>query len=194
MDDVSEDERFAAELRELIRDLTTEIERFECGFAASSNAEKLASLSRQIKLLSDLWIGRQLDKLPGLRKDWRFVATYIEEGGPISPDMRRFLASVLRGDEERPPIKTKSFATANRSADIAGFVLGQEMRGISRTKAIAAAAGDFGVTARHVQRALALFPTWPAGEREVIVMMMRLVKTYEALLADDKKSDLMSRH
>jgi hypothetical protein len=88
----------------------------------STPEEKYVKLQYINQLLMHLDIAKAFSERPWVRQDWRYMANYIESGGLISADMRKFLAAVLRGDEKRPPQRIKSVMTAVRNKEIASFV------------------------------------------------------------------------
>ena len=61
-----------------------------------NNADKEALLN---------WINSGPDKwalLEARDGDWGSLALYLEAGQPVTPDIRKFLSEVLRGDRKRP--------------------------------------------------------------------------------------------
>jgi hypothetical protein len=95
---------------------------------------------------------------PRERNDWQALAEYIETGGKITHEMRKFLAAVLRGEEKRPPHRVRSFATVRRQVQIAVFVYGKELAGSSNTEAIKKAVEQFKpIDERTVRRAVSRY-------------------------------------
>ena len=85
--------------------------------------------------------------------DWESLARYLEAGEPVTPDVRKFLIEVLRGDRKRPNNRPSSANTLNREYEIAEFVMKLEDAGKVRG-AIAKAEEKFNCSRSTVQRAL----------------------------------------
>src|SRR5262249_12422483 len=82
------------------------------------------------------------------------------DGGPFFEELRPALVRALRGDK-RPSQRTKSVKTYLRQIQIAYFVYAKERDGCRPDKAVAEAAGKFGVTKRTAQAAVAKFKVLP---------------------------------
>ena len=88
-----------------------------------NNADKEALLN---------WVNSGPDKwvlLAARDGDWESLALYLEAGGPVTPDIRKFLSEVLRGDRKRPNNRSPSAGTVTREYEIAEFVKKQEDAG-----------------------------------------------------------------
>ena len=85
--------------------------------------------------------------------DWESLARYLEAGEPVTPDVRKFLIEVLRGDRKRPNNRPSSANTLTREYEIAEFVMKQEDAG-KRRGAIAEAEKKFHCSRSTVQRAV----------------------------------------
>jgi hypothetical protein len=85
--------------------------------------------------------------------DWELLALYLESGEPVTPDIRKFLSEVLRGDRKRPKNRHHLASTVTREMEIAEFVMKQEDAGKCRG-VIAEAEKKFRCTRSTVQRAL----------------------------------------
>jgi len=112
-----------------------------------NNADKEALLN---------WINSGPDKgvLLGARDgDWESLALYLEAGMPVTPDIRKFLSEVLRGDRKRPNNRSPSASTVSREYEIAEFVKKQEDAG-KRRGVIAKSEEEFHCSRSTVQRAL----------------------------------------
>jgi hypothetical protein len=102
------------------------------------------------------WVNSGPDKwvlLAARDGDWGVLARYLEEGEPVTPDIRKFLSEVLRGDRKRPNNRHHSFSTMTREYEIAEFVMKQEDAGKHRG-VIAEAEKKFHCSRSTVQRAL----------------------------------------
>jgi hypothetical protein len=87
--------------------------------------------------------------------DWDSLAAHIERGGEITPEMREFLAGVLRKKVKRAANRPPKEDTRLFHKAIAMFrIFLQEQRGLSATAAEARVAEDFGVDRSTVQRAM----------------------------------------
>ena len=112
-----------------------------------NNADKEALLN---------WVNSGPDKVVLLRArdgDWESLALYLEAGEPVTPDIRKFLSEVLRGDRKRPKNRHSSASTVAREYEIAEFVMKQEDAG-KRRGVIAEAEEKFRCSRSTVQRAL----------------------------------------
>ena len=85
--------------------------------------------------------------------DWGPLARYLEASEPVTPDIRKFLIEVLRGDRKRPNNRPASANTLNREYEIAEFVMKLEDAG-KRRGAIAEAEKKFHCSRSTVQRAV----------------------------------------
>jgi hypothetical protein len=85
--------------------------------------------------------------------DWGSLALYLEAGQPVTPDIRKFLGEVLRGDRKRPNNRPHSASIMAREYEIAEFVMKQEDAG-KRRGVIAEAEKKFRCSRSTVQRAL----------------------------------------
>jgi hypothetical protein len=92
--------------------------------------------------------------------DWEPLATYIELGGAISDDIRRFLLGVLRGEKTKPNNRAPSAIAEIKSAFRADFVIQEQRHGRQRERAINEAADTFGVDRRTIQRDLKAWESW----------------------------------
>jgi hypothetical protein len=102
------------------------------------------------------WVNSSPDMVVLLKArdgDWELLARYLEAGAPVTPDIRRFLSEVLRGDRKRPNNRSPSASTVSREYEIAEFVKKQEDAG-KRRGAIAKAEEKFHCSRSTVQRAL----------------------------------------
>ncbi len=112
-----------------------------------NNADKEALLN---------WVNSGPDKgvlLAARDGDWGSLALYLEAGEPVTPDIRKFLSEVLRGDRKRPNNRSRLASTVAREYEIAEFVMKQEDAG-KRRGVIAEAVEKFGSSRSTVQRAL----------------------------------------
>jgi hypothetical protein len=112
-----------------------------------NNADKGALLN---------WANSGPDKwvLLGARDgDWGSLARYLEAGMPVTPDIRKFLSEVLRGDRKRPNNRSRLASTLAREYEIAEFVVKQEDAG-KRRGVIGEAEETFHCSRSTVQRAL----------------------------------------
>ena len=113
------------------------------------NADKEALLN---------WLNSGPDKavlLMARDGDWGSLARYLEAGEPVTPDIRKFLSEVLRGDRKRPNNRAHLANTMNREYEIAEFVMKLEDAG-KRRGAIAEAEKKFHCSRSTVQRAVKL--------------------------------------
>ena len=85
--------------------------------------------------------------------DWEFLARYLEGGLPVTPDIRKFLSEVLRGERKRPKNRHHLASGVTREMEIAEFVMKQEDAG-KRRGVIAEAEKKFRCSRSTVQRAL----------------------------------------
>ena len=85
--------------------------------------------------------------------DWELLALYLEGGYPVTPDIRKFVSEVLRGNRKRPKNRHPLASTVAREMEIAEFVMKQRDVG-KRRGVIAAAEEKFRCTRSTVQRAL----------------------------------------
>jgi hypothetical protein len=102
------------------------------------------------------WVNSSPDKVVLLKArdgDWELLALYLESGEPVTPDIRKFLSEVLRGDRKRPKNRHHLASTVTREMEIAEFVMKQEDAGKCRG-VIAEAEKKFRCTRSTVQRAL----------------------------------------
>jgi hypothetical protein len=102
------------------------------------------------------WVNSSFYKVVLLKArdgDWEFLAFYLETGQPITPDIRRFLCEVLRGERKRPENRPPLASTRSREMEIAEFVMKQEGAG-KRRGVIAEAEKKFRCSRSTVQRAL----------------------------------------
>ena len=112
-----------------------------------NNADKEALLN---------WVNSGPDRwvlLAARDGDWGSLALYLEAGEPVTPDIRKFLIEVLRGDRKRPNNRPPSANTRTREYEIAEFVMKLEDAG-KRRGVIAAAETEFHCSRGTVQRAL----------------------------------------
>ena len=112
-----------------------------------NNADKEALLN---------WANSGPDKWPLLVArdgDWGSLALYLEAGMPVTPDIRKFLSEVLRGDRKRPNNRPHLANTVTREYEIAEFVMKQEDAG-KRRGVIGKAEEKFHCSRSTVQRAL----------------------------------------
>ena len=73
-----------------------------------NNADKEALLN---------WLNSGPDKavlLMARDGDWGSLARYLEAGEPVTPDIRKFLSEVLRGDRKRPKNRHSLASTVAR--------------------------------------------------------------------------------
>ena len=78
------------------------------------------------------WVNSSPDKVVLLKArdgDWELLALYLEGGEPVTPDIRKFLSEVLRGDRKRPKNRHSLASTVAREMEIAEFVMKQEDAG-----------------------------------------------------------------
>ena len=111
------------------------------------NADKEALLN---------WVNSGPDKcalLAARDGDWESLARYLEAGMPVTPDIRKFLSEVLRGDRKRPNNRSPLANTLTREYEIAEFVMKLEDAG-KRRGAIAEAEKKFHCSRSTVQRAV----------------------------------------
>ncbi len=102
------------------------------------------------------WVNSSFDKVVLLKArdgDWGSLALYLEAGMPVTPDIRKFLSEVLRGDRKRPNNRPQLASTMTREYEIAEFVMKQEDAG-KRRGVIAEAEKKFRCSRSTVQRAL----------------------------------------
>jgi hypothetical protein len=102
------------------------------------------------------WANSSFDKVVLLKArdgDWEFLARYLEGGQPVTPDIRKFLSEVLRGERKRPNNRHHLTSTMTREMEIAQFVMKQEDAG-KRRGVIAEAEKEFHCSRSTVQRAL----------------------------------------
>ena len=85
--------------------------------------------------------------------DWESLARYLEAGEPVTPDVRKFLIEVLRGDRKRPNNRPSSANTLTREYEIAEFVMKLEDAG-KRRGVIAKAVEKFHCSRSTVDRAV----------------------------------------
>ena len=110
-----------------------------------NNADKEALLN---------WVNSGPDKwvlLAARDGDWGSLARYLEAGEPVTPDIRKFLIELLRGDRKRP--NNRPAKTLTREYEIAEFVMKLEDAGKGRG-AIGKAESEFNCSRSTVQRAL----------------------------------------
>jgi hypothetical protein len=111
------------------------------------NADKEALLN---------WLNSGPDKcvlLAARDGDWEPLARYLEAGELVTPDIRKFLIELLRGDRKRPNNRHSSANTLTRDYEIAEFVMKLEDAGKGRG-AIAEAENKFNCSRSTVQRAV----------------------------------------
>jgi hypothetical protein len=82
--------------------------------------------------------------------DWEAVAEHIERGGKITPELRNFLASVLRSDAPKPKKRPVTLRMFRRRMRIAEFIVLARRRGAKN--ATQEAAIKFNMDHRAVQR------------------------------------------
>jgi hypothetical protein len=102
------------------------------------------------------WLNSSPDKVVLLKArdgDWELLALYLEEGQPVTPDIRKFLSEVLRGERKRLNNRPHLTSTITREMEIAEFVMKQEDAG-KRRGVIALAEKKFRCSRSTVQRAL----------------------------------------
>jgi hypothetical protein len=102
------------------------------------------------------WVSSSPDKVVLLKArdgDWGLLALYLDEGNPITPNIRKFLSEVLRGDRKRLKNRPQLASTMTREMEIAEFVMKQEDAG-KRRGVIAEAEEKFRCSRSTVQRAL----------------------------------------
>jgi hypothetical protein len=102
------------------------------------------------------WVSSSFDKVVLLKArdgDWGLLALYLEEGNPITPNIRKFLSEVLRGERKRPKNRPHLVSTMTREMEIAEFVMKQVDAG-KRRGVIAEAEEKFRCSRSTVQRAL----------------------------------------
>jgi hypothetical protein len=71
--------------------------------------------------------------------EWRPLADYIEDGHALTPDMRRLLAEILRGEREQrkgPPHRPAREKTETRLDGLVVEVLKLQFQGFSKTAAV----------------------------------------------------------
>ena len=85
--------------------------------------------------------------------DWESLAFYLEGGRPVTPNIRKFLGEVLRGERKRPKNRHHLASTLTREMEIAEFVMKQEDAG-KRRGVIAEAEKKFRCSRSTVQRAV----------------------------------------
>jgi hypothetical protein len=86
------------------------------------------------------------------RHDWQELATYIASGREITPEIKKFIVAVLRGEVKRPKKRPPSSAAAARHLDVATFVYLARRFGIKN--ATQKAAQKYNLDHRSVQRLL----------------------------------------
>jgi hypothetical protein len=86
------------------------------------------------------------------RHDWQELARYIASGGEITPEIKKFIAAVLRGEVKRPKKRPPSGPAADRHRDVATFVYLARRFGIKN--ATQKAAQKYNLDHRSVQRLL----------------------------------------
>jgi hypothetical protein len=89
--------------------------------------------------------------------DWSILADYIEGGGWIGHEIRRFLISVLRQEMPKPNNRAPAFKTvlgANGITERVRFFISLEQRGVGRECAIDETAEKFNTNRRTIQRKL----------------------------------------
>jgi hypothetical protein len=89
--------------------------------------------------------------------DWSILADYIEGGGWIGHEIRRFLISVLRQEIRKPNNRAQAFKTVfgvNGIVERVRFFLSLEQRGVGRERAIDETAEKFNTNRRTIQRNL----------------------------------------
>jgi hypothetical protein len=102
------------------------------------------------------WVSSSFDKVVLLKArdgDWGLLALYLEVGNPITPNIRKFLSEVLRGERKRPKNRPHLVSTMTREMEIAEFVMKQVDAG-KRRGVIAEAEEKFRCSRSTVQRAL----------------------------------------
>jgi hypothetical protein len=86
--------------------------------------------------------------------DWEPLASYIEKGGDINDDIRKFIVDVLKGKVRRPKNRPRRAATLLHHAKIAWHVREWTAEGLEPEAAIEKAMEFFNVDRRTVQRAM----------------------------------------
>jgi hypothetical protein len=86
------------------------------------------------------------------RHDWRELARHIASGGEITPEIRKFIVAVLRGEVTRPKKRPPSSAAVDRHLTVATFVFLARRFGIKN--ATQKAAQKYYLDHRSVQRIL----------------------------------------
>jgi hypothetical protein len=86
--------------------------------------------------------------------DWCILADYIEGGGSIGHEIRRFLISVLRQEIPKPNNRAPAFKTVLQTIEKVLFFLSLEQKGFGRERAIDETAEKFNTHRRTIQRDL----------------------------------------
>jgi hypothetical protein len=86
--------------------------------------------------------------------DWEPLASYIEKGGDINNDMRKFIVDVLKGKVRRPKGSPPRAKTLLHHAEIAWHVRKWRTQGLGPEAAIEKVMEKFNIDRRTVQRAL----------------------------------------
>jgi hypothetical protein len=86
------------------------------------------------------------------RHDWQELASYIASGAEITPEIRKFVAAVLRGEVKRPKKRPLSSTVSSRHHDVATFVFLARRLGIKN--ATQKAGQNYNLGHRSVQRIL----------------------------------------
>jgi hypothetical protein len=84
--------------------------------------------------------------------EWDGLATWIEEGYPITDDMRTALVAILRGQVSRRKGRQRSIATIDAGMQQATFFVEEQDRGTNRDRAYEATASKFGTDRRTIER------------------------------------------
>lgn len=84
--------------------------------------------------------------------DWDFVATWIEEGYPITDEMRGLLVAILRGKVKKPKGRMPAIKTIDEAIRRTRFFLSRLDEGVARERAFDDTAAKFGTDRRTIQR------------------------------------------
>jgi len=102
-------------------------------------------------------------------------ARYLEKGGEVTDEMRKFLADVLRGDKRKNTHRPREERIETRNQTIALMVLRLKDSGVRPTAAKQLAAEKFNLDFRSVQRASAKWESFVEPVSKIEMLLFGLV-------------------
>jgi hypothetical protein len=87
-----------------------------------------------------------------LEGDWDLLATWIEEGYPITDKVRGLLVAILRGKVKKPRGGISTIKTMDEAMKRTLFFMARLDEGLGRERAVDETAAEFGTDRRTIQR------------------------------------------